>query len=152
MRPVFVAWLERWQAAEQGCFALWLPVFMGSGVLCYFALRSEPPAWLGIAVAVPAVSGAWLFSQRPSCRVPLMALAAAAIGFAAAQFATLNAPPQPGLPTHATILTGTVRAVEMFPDGRRIALESASVDGAAPMARWLRVRLRKNDAQELRAC
>jgi competence protein ComEC len=151
MRPVLVAWLERWQAAEQGRFVLWLPVFMGSGVLCYLALRSEPPAWLGLAVAVPAGFGAWLLSQRLSYRVPLMALAAAAIGFVAAQFASLNAPPQPALPSHATILTGTVRAVEVFPDGRRIALESASIDGAPPIARWLRVRLRKNDTQELEA-
>ena len=34
-------------AAEQGRFALWLPVFMGAGVLAYDALRAEPPAWIG---------------------------------------------------------------------------------------------------------
>ena len=33
--------------AERGRFVLWLPVFMGIGVLTYYGLRSEPPAWIG---------------------------------------------------------------------------------------------------------
>jgi hypothetical protein len=36
--------LETWRAAERGRFALWLPVFMGAGVLCHFAPRAEPVA------------------------------------------------------------------------------------------------------------
>ena len=108
---------------------LWLPVFMGCGVLCYFALRSEPPSGLGVAVALPAACGAWLLRHLAGLRAVIMAVSAAALGFAAAQFATVRAPPQPVLPTHATILTGTVRSVEVLPEGRRIGLEAVQLDG-----------------------
>ncbi len=37
----------------------------------------------------------------------------------------------------------------MLPDGRRVTLEPVQLDDGAPLARWLRVRLRKGDAQEL---
>jgi hypothetical protein len=64
-------WFEAWQAAERGRFVPWLPVFMGTGVLCYFALRAEPPYWLGITVALPAVGGVLLLRRcaAASCRV-----------------------------------------------------------------------------------
>jgi competence protein ComEC len=149
MQTRSAAWFEAWLAAERGRFALWLPVFMGIGIVCYFALRSEPPLWLGMLVALPAVAGALLLRQHPLPRAAVMGLAAAGIGFTAAQFATARAPPAENLPTHATILTGTVRSVEALPEGRRITLEAARLDGAPPLTRWLRVRLRKGDAQEI---
>ena len=146
------AWLEVWLAAERGRFTLWLPVFMGVGVLAYFALRIEPPPWLGLAAAVPAVGGVLLLRSWPAPRAAALALAAVAIGFCAAQFATARAPPLEILPTHATILTGTVSGVEVFPDGgRRITLEASRLDGGPPLTRWLRVRLKKGDEQELAA-
>jgi competence protein ComEC len=151
VQRLIVAWLDAWQAAERGRFAPWLPVFMGTGVLCYFALRSEPPLWLGMTVAVPAMCGALLLRCRVLPRAVTMALAAAAVGFTASQIATVRAPPGSPLPARATILTGTVRAVEALPDGRRIALESVQLDGGDPLQRWLRVRLRNGDAQEIGA-
>ena len=96
----------------------------------YFALRAEPPAWLGAAVAISAVFAAMLLGSRPVLRAGMMALAAATIGLASAQFATWRAPPLDILPTHATILTGTVRSVEALPEGRRITLEPAQLDDA----------------------
>lgn len=39
--------LEAWLAAERERFVLWLAVSMGIGILGYFALRAEPPLWLG---------------------------------------------------------------------------------------------------------
>ena len=72
---------------------------MGTGVLCYFALRSEPPLWLGIAVAIPAVGGVLLLRRHARVACRRHGLAAAAIGFTAAQFATARALPQPVLPT-----------------------------------------------------
>jgi competence protein ComEC len=143
------AWLEAWLAAERGRFALWLPVFMGIGIICYFALRAEPPIWLGAAVALPAILGSLLLAKHPVLRAMAMTLAAAAIGFSAAQFATARAPLQESLPTHATVLSGIVRSVETLPEGRRITLESAQLDGAPPLTRWLRVRLRRGDQQEI---
>ncbi len=81
----------------------------------------------------------------------MMALAAATIGLASAQFATWRAPPLDILPTHATILTGTVHSVEALPEGRRITLEPAQLDDAPPLSRWLRVRLRANDQADVAA-
>ena len=44
------------------------------------------------------------------------------------------------------ILTGTVRAVELLPEGRRITLEArAARRRRPPLTRWLRVRLSKDD-------
>jgi competence protein ComEC len=146
-----VTWLERWQAAERGRFVPSLPVFMGAGVLCYFSARTEPPLWLGITVALPAACCALLLRRRLLLRAAAAALAVAAVGFTAAQFATARAPAQPTLPTHATILTGTVRAVELLPEGRRIAIDGARLDGGEPLERWLRVRLKRDDTGEIAA-
>jgi competence protein ComEC len=143
---MITAWLEAWQTAERGRFALWLPVFLGVGVLAYFSLRAEPPMWLGATVAVPAVTGAFLVRFRPLPNAILLSLAAASIGFATAQFATAVADPLDSLPTHAAVLHGTVRGVEAVPTGRRLTLDAVQVEGAAaPLHRRLRVRLRTDD-------
>ena len=93
MQQLIAGWLEAWQAAERGRFVPWLPVFMGTGVLAYFALRSEPPAWLGTAVAILAICGALLLRHSLLPRAAIMALAAGAVGFTSSQFATSRAPP-----------------------------------------------------------
>ena len=130
---------------------LWLPVFMAAGVLAYYDLRFEPPVWAGAAMAVPAVLAAILARQRPWQRAALAALAAITIGFTAAQLATARAPPPlAALPSHATQVTGTLRAVEALPDGRRVTLEDVRLDdGPLPLARFLRIRLRREDHAEL---
>ncbi|HTI84891.1 MAG TPA: ComEC/Rec2 family competence protein [Acetobacteraceae bacterium] len=147
MRQKYSAWLEAWRAAEHGHFALWLPVFMGAGVLLYFGLRSEPWAWLGASVAVPGGAGAVLARPWPAMRAVLAAVAAGALGFAAAQFATAMVGPLDPLPTHAAVYTGTIRGVEAVPTGRRVTLDTVTIEGApSPLHRRLRVRLKANDA------
>jgi competence protein ComEC len=140
MREALEAWLE----VERERLAVWLPVFMGAGVLGYYALRFEPVGWAGAAVAVPAVVGAVWWS---AWRWVLGPVAAVALGFAAGQVATLRMPPVlADLPTHATVVSGTVAAVEMLPDGRRITIEPVWLDGVGePLRRAVRVRLRKTD-------
>ena len=72
-----------------GRFALWLPVFMGAGVLVYFALRVRAAGlgWRRGRTARQYWARCWRGPGR--CRVPHAGiLAAAAIGFTAAQFAT----------------------------------------------------------------
>ncbi len=118
-------------------------------MLAYFALRAEPPFWLGIAIAIPAACAVILLRRHLVPRAAAMALAAAAIGFTSAQFATARALPQPSLPSHATILTGTVRSVEALAEGRRIAIDGARLDGGDALKRWLRVRLKKGDTEEI---
>jgi competence protein ComEC len=57
MRPIAAlqAALDSWLDTERERNALWLPVFMGAGVLAYYALRFEPAPWAGAAVALPAI-------------------------------------------------------------------------------------------------
>ena len=143
-----LGWIAGWRESEAGRFALWLPVFMGAGVLAYFSLRFEPPAWWGAAVAVPCLV-AVVFGPG-TCRVGLLPVFAAAIGFASGQFATARAPPiETGLPSTATIVTGTVRAVDLLPDGRRILLQDVRLDGGEPLRRFIRIRLKRGDEGEL---
>jgi competence protein ComEC len=124
---------------------------MGAGVLSYYALRFEPPVWLGAAVLLPSLGFAVAAHDWPIARLLLPPIAAAALGFSAAQVATSRAPPLlNGLPTHATIVTGRVRAVEALPGGRRITLEAAHLDDAtAPLVRQVRIRLRARDQTEV---
>ena len=52
-RPVATSWLD----AERERAVLWLPVFMGAGVLTYYSLRFEPPVWLGAALTAGCRAG-----------------------------------------------------------------------------------------------
>ncbi|HQT80181.1 MAG TPA: ComEC/Rec2 family competence protein, partial [Rhodopila sp.] len=133
--------LRSWFAEERDRAPLWLPVFMGAGILVYFSLRFEPPFWAGAAFALPLIG---LAIRVPLVGAPLTALV---LGFAAAQMATIRAPPMEWrLPTHATIVTGTVASIEALPNGRRITIDPAWLDGAAaPLARSVRIRLRRHD-------
>jgi competence protein ComEC len=63
-------------AAERQQQALWLPVAMGTGILLYFSLRSEPDARL-IWLAPGLIIGALLLARRWSFCGWLCALAAA---------------------------------------------------------------------------
>ena len=136
----FAAWRAALLDTEAERFPLWLPVFMGAGVLAYYSLRFEPPVWAGAAAILPALGAAIGFRQLCA---PFLAVA---IGFSSAQGATARAPPvETGLPTHASIVAGRVRMVEALPEGRRITLETARLDDAAPLRRNVRVRLRKTD-------
>ncbi len=120
-------------AAQQGRFALWLPVFMGAGTLLYFSLRFEPPLWAAAAIGTPTALGI----RR---RAGMGADAAGArrrgdVGFGAAQLATARAPPLEVLPRQAVQVSGVVSGVEMLPEGRRITLRPGSAGprrGAAP--------------------
>ena len=127
--------------AEADRLALWLPVFMGGGVLSYYTLRIEPPLWAGPVGVFVAFCLAWRFRGFSA---PFLA---AALGFSAAQFATVRAPPlETGLPTHAVVIEGRVRAVEFLSEGRRITVEAVQLDNAGDkLRRTVRVRLRKTD-------
>ena len=138
------AGLDAWLDRERERLAVWLPVFMGAGVLAYYMLRFEPEPWVGAVFAAPALA---LTIFLPGLRWLIGPFAAAALGFAAAQFATIRAPPiEADLPTHATVVSGTIRSVEALPEGRRITIQPAILDGTtAPLQRSVRVRLQKTD-------
>ena len=134
-----------WLAAEHRRFILWLPVVLGSGVLAYFELDREPPLWLGPGIAAAGLALALALRHHPLGLALGLLPFAFGLGIASASLATLRAPPIVPLPHHAVILTGRVASVEPLPDGTRITIARPSMDGAAPIARLLRVRLRRDD-------
>lgn len=74
--------------AERERWGLWLPVLLGFGIAGYFALAGQPPA----AVLWPlggVILLAGLLGRRMA--LPLVGLAATALGFAAGEVATLRA-------------------------------------------------------------
>ncbi|MDO9712085.1 ComEC/Rec2 family competence protein [Paracraurococcus lichenis] len=132
-------------AAERARLAPWLAVALGAGVLAYFALPEEPPA-AAIWVAPPLLALAlWLGLRQPLAGWALGLLAAGALGFAAAAWQAGRQPPMPDLPRGATLVAARVAAVELLPEGQRLTLEAARLDGGAPLARQIRVRLKTED-------
>jgi competence protein ComEC len=144
-RTTIAAAFADWIAAEQGRFALWLPVFMLSGNAFYFALTREPPAWAGpAALAGAALAIAALWRWRLPRAAALCALAAA-LGFAAVQFAAAIAPPLLHVPRRGVVVTGQVRAVEPLPAGLRVTIAAPRLDDGPPQPRRVRIRLRPED-------
>ncbi len=137
----------RWAAGERGRFALWLPVFMAAGVIGFFALRRDPPAW---AAAAPLCALLPLLAIRVRvCRASIWAAVAACVGFGSAQFATWRAPPPLDLPRRAVVITGIVRGVEMLPQGQRVVLEAPHLADGPPLPRRLRIRLRGDETRDV---
>jgi len=129
---------------------LWLPVAMGLGVAFYFSLPVEPPGWWGIVVLLPALAAALLLRGRAVMLLPA-AIAAAASGLALCEWRVSRLPPVEPLPRRGAMIEGTVAGVDLLPQGRRIVLEAASLNGGAPLARGLRVRLRRDDSTPVSA-
>jgi competence protein ComEC len=145
-RPVLgLSWLHRLAAAEHGRFAPWLAVALGGGVLVYAGLPAEPP-WLAIWPAPLAALLAFALGwRRPLLGWALGLFVAGWLGFADAAWQAGRQPPMPELPRGATQIAGRVAAVEALAEGRRVTLDAASLDGEAPIARTLRLRLRADD-------
>src|SRR5712671_6496044 len=112
--------LEGIVEAERGRFLLWLPVFLAAGVVAYFSLLAEPSRWIGGSALVGCLALGLLAGRHRGLR------------------AAWRAAPPAVIPTHAVIVTGTVRAVEQLPNGRRILLEQPSLDGGTPLQRAIR--------------
>ncbi len=143
--PVAPAWLLDLAVVERGRFMPWLAVCMMAGVASYFALDQEPSWAIGPGLLCGTAALAVLLRSNAVARGMALALVFAAAGFASAQFATDIAASPVELPRHASIITGTVRAVEHLPEGRRLTLAGAQLDGGATLPRTLHVRLRNTD-------
>jgi competence protein ComEC len=141
VRNVFAAFLTQ----QRGRFGLFLPVFMGAGILGYFGLGSEPSVFYAILVGCGLVAASAALRRHPILRAPLLCAAFAAAGFSLACLAAARAPGWIALPRHAVEATGRIAQIDFLPAGRRITLETPSLDGAAPLPRTLRLRLRGAD-------
>jgi competence protein ComEC len=94
---------------------LFLPVFLGGGILAYFAWGAEPDLRAAAAVAgasLLAVAATWRWA---AARAAALAAACAACGFALACLAASRAPPWPALPRTAAVITGKVSLLEALP-------------------------------------
>ncbi len=147
MQPLRHA-LEPLFARERERLVLFLPVAMGSGVLCYHDLKREPPLWPFAAAAILlAALGLLVVRRHVAARALCLGACAFAAGLVSAGLQTQRAPPMPALPHKATIVTGVVGAVDRLPEGgTRVTLIHPSLDGGPPLVRHLRIRLRDDDA------
>lgn len=132
-------------ARQHGRFAPWLSVALAAGILAYFAQPSEPaPGALPLGLALAGLA-ALAARRAPLLGWAVGMVAAGAIGFGVAGWHADRAAPPLDLPRSAVGLTATVAAVDVLPDGRRLVLEGARIEGEAPLPRTLRVRMRPGD-------
>ncbi len=132
-------------ATQAGRFAPWLAVALGGGVLAYFDRSSEPEP--GALLAFPPLALTALLLGRRSMLAgwAMGLLAAACLGFGAAAWQAARMPPPLALPFAAVTVSGTVTEVEALPEGMRVTLSSARLNGGEVLPRRLRVRLRVDD-------
>ena len=145
MRNVFAQFLTD----QRGRLALFLPVCLGTGILLYFARTREPALVWAVPEAVLPLAGAAMLWRWPAWRLGLLCLGLVATGQLRATIATRNAPPWAALPRHAVEITGQVATIDLLPTGRRITLTAPSLDGAPPLRRALRLRLRDTDTADI---
>jgi len=141
VQTLFAVFLER----QRGRFVLFPPVFLAGGMLAYFSLTAEPSLPVAAALAAAAIVLTALAWRHILLRAGLLCATFAAIGFALACLATWTAPPWPGLPRRAVIVSGRIAALDLLPEGRRITIAAPSLDGAPSLPRALRLRLRVTD-------
>ncbi|MBF9036574.1 DUF4131 domain-containing protein [Rhodobacterales bacterium HKCCE2091] len=85
VRPA--AALNRILQGQRGALMPWAPVFLGLGVVTYFAFPHEPGAWLyALALVTAAAAAACGWRWREALAAPMTALACFAIGIGVAGF------------------------------------------------------------------
>jgi competence protein ComEC len=116
-------------AAERARWALWLPVAMGAGVVLFFSLRTDPPAWAGL-LALAVSLAAWTSARRRTqAAVAALLFAAGAAGFCSAQLRTAVAD-TPVLERRLgpAEVVGRVAEVDRREDGIRVVLGELRVE------------------------
>jgi competence protein ComEC len=141
MTQVLASWIEN----ERGRFILFLPVAMAAAILIYFNLPAEPPLWLGFVSAGLALLLLILFWRLPIIRFVVAMILAGSLGFARAEWRTVEQPPLMEVPYGALTLSGRIASIDLLPKGRRITLCAGQIAGAAPLVRTVRIRLRNDD-------
>lgn len=141
MTAVLLVERERW--------ILWMPVALGSGIACYFALPFEPWRWAGpLALGCCLLLGIVLCSSRPWLLALAVVLGLISLGFTVAgERSRRVAAPVLVHPTEALPITGRIAEVEPLEQGvHRLVLDSVGwpdAMDARSMPVKLRVRLRE---------
>ena len=130
--------------AERERWALWLSVFLGSGVALYFALPSEPRYWLGAAGLVTVAAGAAVFRRTAHVAIVSGALASLVLGFMVMQWRTARvAEPILAERLGPVEVAGRVTAVESLGNAVRVIVDEIEIDrlGDAETPKTVRIRL-----------
>ncbi len=135
--------MASWLADERERWVLWLPVGVGTGIGVYFALPAEPPPWPAGAVLLVSLAVLAAARQRPGLRLLMIAIAAVAAGFVAAQVrAVLVEAPMLERRIGPLTVEGRVVEVEPLGRGRRILLDDLRIAGMAAVETPRRARIR----------
>ncbi|MGH6914213.1 MAG: ComEC/Rec2 family competence protein, partial [Geminicoccales bacterium] len=140
-------WLAARLLEERERWFLWLPVGLGLGILCYFALPVEPPVWPGVAALLLLAAGLagrwrsgptrWLLLEMPAW----FAIGAVLLGFAAATIRT-ELVAAPVLERRGAYrLEATVLLVEERVEGQRLTLGQPVIEGLGLEATPTQVRV-----------
>ena len=142
---------DGWCEAERGRFVLFVPVAMSAGVVGYFELLAEPLPWIAPAALAAAVIAGFAVRRWRVLLALACLVAGCAAGFGAAQMSTRRAAPSIEVPSRAVIVTGTIRAVDILPFGRRVMLDHAQFEDQPVLGRTVRINLRAGDEAPLAA-
>ena len=125
----------RFVASERERLVLWLPVLLAIGIGLFFALPDEPLAYAALLFPAIALAAQWFGRTHHGARIPTIALAVIACGFAAAQLHE-RVVAAPVLSGHLfyTPFEGTVEDVQDKAKGwgQRFILNGLQVEGLAP--------------------
>lgn len=119
----------------------WIPVCMGLGVLAYFAADKEPAVWAPVLASVVFSVLAYVFRQKTTIFIILVAICAVFIGFAASVIRTLSVAAPVLDRMRIGQLTGFVETVEKRGGGSRIVVILTGFSDLAPEIRPNRVRV-----------
>lgn len=149
-----LAWLAAGLAAEMAAFelALVVPIFLGLGVIAYFAAPEEPGLVFPALLTVGTACLAYGLRARWWLHVGLVCLAAAGAGFCSAKLRTMSvAAPQLSRSMAGTV-TGLVLSVEpRLGSSARIVIRPVSVEKLEPAAMPARIRLTVRKGSEIEA-
>ena len=131
---------------ERQRWPLWIPVGMAVGIISYFALSFEPPAWFLLASPLLAVA---LFGLRYvwwTGAVLGFVVLLGVIGFNAAQLETrMDARPMLDREIGPVPIEGRLMLTEIMPDGVRITLKDPTLGHLPPEQTPEKIRIRLND-------
>jgi competence protein ComEC len=145
--PGFWAWLTAHLLEERERWFLWLPVGLGMGIACYFALPVEPPVWPGVAallVLAAALAARWWFGPQRWSLVEMpawFAMGTVLLGFAVATIRT-ELVAAPALERRGAYeIEATVLLVEDRVDGQRLTLGRPVIEGLEGGATPVQIRV-----------
>lgn len=136
-----LAWLQAavTREAEQRTGFLWLVIAYGLGILIWFTATADPAWWWAPALAVPlAVAAMWLEAWR---RFLALLCLFVLLGMVSAGWRLgMTGTPMLTRPIHA-LVSGHVEAVDHTPNRSRLLIRVATIEGLAPGATPVRVKL-----------